>query len=275
MKIRVKNFSLKHTLECGQTFRWHKIDDWYYTVRENRLIKVKQQGNYLITNSSKNILNYLLRLDDDLNKIYKKISKDKIIKQAIKNYKGLRLVREDPFQCLISYICSANTNIPNIKRQVLNLSKKFGKKVDGFYAFPSAKRLAKASLKQLKGCKLGFKAKYVLAVSKFIASKRFNLNRLRNMTYKEAKKELIKLPGVGSKIADCVLLYAFDKMEAFPVDVWIRRVMQKYYFKGKMISNEKIVKFAQKYFDGYAGYAQEYLFYWAKNNKLHWSLDKV
>ena len=264
MKFHVNNFNLKHTLECGQTFRWQKIDNYYYSVWNNKLIKVKQQDNYLITNSNKTILTYLLRLDDDLNKIYKTISKDKTIKQAIKQFKGLRLVREDPFQCIIPYICSANTNIPNIKMQVFNLSKKFGKKINGFYSFPAPKKLAKASIKQLKECKTGFKAKYIKKTSQMIVKKEFDLNKIKSLDYRAAKNMLTELPGVGNKIADCVLLFAYGRMEAFPVDVWIKRIMQNIYFKNKNISNEQIVLFAQNYFNSYAGYAQEYLFYWAK-----------
>jgi len=148
----------------------------------------------------------------------------------------------------------------------LKLSERFGKKINGFYAFPTAEKLAGASISDLRKCSTGFKAKYIKKTSQLIATKKFDIDKIKKMNYHDAKEYLIQLPGVGNKIADCVLLFAYDRLEAFPVDVWIKRIMQKYYFKNKKTSNEKIVKFAQDYFNGYAGYAQEYLFYWAKNS---------
>lgn len=280
LRIRVPLFNLKHTLECGQVFGWEKVGDWYQGIYKNQIILMKQEKNNLMYDSlvyqtgrevdCRDFLIQTFRLDDDLEDIYSDISKDAFIKAAIEYGRGLRIMRQEPFKCLISYICSANSSISNIGRMLDNLSRELGLPITfknyETYSFPSPKILAKASLENLNCCKLGFRARYVQEVSKLIAAGRFSFRELRALKYEEIKQRLLTLPGVGEKISDCVALFSLDKLEAFPVDVWIRRAMIKYYFKDKKVSDKKIRQFAHSYWGKYAGYVQEYIYYYVRTN---------
>lgn len=284
--IRVPLFNLGHSLECGQAFGWKKIGNWYQGTFKNHIILIKQNKNNLIYDSEVDCRDFLMwtfRLDDDLEDIYLNISKDPFIKAAIEYGRGLRIMRQEPFKCLISYICSANSNILNIERMLANICRKFGSPIKSrnyktypygccLHSFPSPKALAMTSLEELTHCKLGFRAKYVQEVSKLIAAGKLKLGELRNLSYKEIRQKLLTLPGVGEKVADCVALFSFDKLEAFPVDVWIRRAMTKYYFNSKKVGDTKIRQFAHSYWGKYAGYAQEYIFYHVRSNPK-WSFE--
>jgi len=280
LRIRVPLFNLKHTLQCGQVFGWKKIGDWYQGIFRKHIILITQEKNNLIYDSPvcrtgrevdcRDFLIRTFRLDDDLEDIYSNISKDAFMKAAIEYGRGLRIMRQEPFKCLISYICSATSSILNIGRMLDNLSRELGLplrfKNYNAYSFPSPKALAKTSLKELNCCKLGFRARYVQEASKLISTGKFSFQELRALNYKEIKQRLLTLSGVGEKIADCVALFSLDKLEAFPVDVWIRRAMTKYYFNGKKVSDKKIRQFAHSYWGEYAGYAQEYIYYYVRSN---------
>jgi N-glycosylase/DNA lyase len=292
MKIRLDQsktpFSLKFTLECGQTFRWKKIGEWWYGVVRQNVIKVRQKGAVLEFQTYPEELNSsffesYFRLDDDLPKIYSSILKDEHIRVAVESFKGLRLVRQEPWECLISYICATNKNIPAIKDMILNLSRKLGKKLlfdrREFYTFPKPHDLAEATVEELKKCKLGFRAERVLEVSRKVVTKEIDLEALRRRNYEDAKTALMKLPGVGPKVADCVLLFSLDKLEAFPIDVWMKRIIMRYYadrfdssFVEKAASKKsptckeynRISLFGRKYFGKFVGYAQEYLYHFER-----------
>jgi N-glycosylase/DNA lyase len=192
-------------------------------------------------------------------------------------------MRQDPWECLISYICATNKNIPAIKDMISNMCIRFGKKIlfenEMFYTFPKPLNLAEASLKELRLCKLGFRAERVRAVSKLVSNGSFDLEALKALPYEKAKKELLTLQGVGPKVADCVLLFSLDKLEAFPIDVWMKRIILEYYanhFKPSFVEKSKAKKslshreyetinsFGRKYFGKYMGYAQEYLFHFER-----------
>ncbi len=280
----INPFDLDHTLKCGQSFRWEKLSGWWYGVVEGKVVKVRQVGDKLLfqtfpETTEANFVEDYFRLDDNLSHILSKINRDEHIGRAIQRFRGLRITRQEPWECLISYICATNKNIPAIKNMVLNLSKQFGRKkmFEGrdFYAFPKPSDLADADLKHVKVCKLGFRAERVLETSRIVYNKELDLESLRKMDYRRAKRELLSLPGVGQKVADCVLLFCLDKLEAFPVDVWVKRAILEYYSNHfeksfvKKISRrtpltsgeyETISSFGRKYFGEYAGYAQEYLF---------------
>ena len=280
----VTPFNLEHTLKCGQSFRWEKHGDWWYGVVREKIVKLRQTTDRLQFETFPEKVNIdfvgkYFRLDDDLPYIFSKINKDEYIRRAIQNFRGLRITRQEPWECLISYICATYKNIPAIKKMILNLSQRFGKKITfdnhAFYTFPKPEHLAKASLEELKRCKLGFRAKRVLKTSKIIHKKQFEFKALKETSYARAKRELLSLPGVGQKVADCVLLFSLQKLEAFPVDVWIKRIILEFYTdyferslvekassKKSITPNEyrKINLFGRKHFGEYAGYAQEYLF---------------
>ncbi|MGB8780315.1 MAG: DNA glycosylase [Candidatus Bathyarchaeia archaeon] len=277
-------FDLDFTLCCGQTFRWKKKDDWWYgTVGEN-VFKVRQSGDKLeFENASEDFVRRYFGLNDNLPEIFSQINKDKHIGKAIEEFKGLRILRQDPWECLISYICATYKNIAAIERMLLCLSRKFGKEVvlDGysFFTFPTPMKLAKATSRNLRECELGYRAKYVSETSKEIFKNDYELEHLRKATYDQAKEELLRFPGVGPKVADCVLLFSLEKLDAFPVDVWIRRAVLRHYASSfpsefvDTISRQKSLSesgykqlnlFGRHYFGKYAGYAQEYLYHYER-----------
>jgi len=284
-------FNLGHTLKCGQTFRWEILGGWWYGVVKGKGIKIKQVGDKLQFQSFPEevnadfILNYF-RFDDNLPLIISEINKDEHIRKAIQHFCGLRITRQEPWECLISYICATYKNIPAIKEMIRNLCRRFGRKTafDGysFYTFPKPNDLAEARLEDLRKCKLGFRAKRVLETSRIINNGELDLEALRQVNYEEAKPELLKLPGVGHKVADCVLLFSLDKLEAFPVDVWVKKIVLEFYPKfftrlfmknvskrGSLTDHdyEKFSGFGKEYFGAYAGYAQEYLYHWKRYQK--------
>jgi N-glycosylase/DNA lyase len=278
---QTKPFNLDYTLQCGQVFRWEKCGDWWYGVVAGKGIKIRQTRTMIEYEGAKtDFIEKYFRLDDPLPIILSKISKDVYIRDAIRNFHGLRLIRQDPWECLISYACATYKNIPAIKNMVNNLSEQFGSEVAfddyRFYAFPRPDSLANASVTELARCRLGFRAKHIRETARQIEDGSVNFDELGSMRYKAAKHELLKLPGIGSKVADCVLLFSLNKLEAFPVDVWIKRTIIKGYHghfddafikkatgRKSLTSSEyrRISSFAREYFGEYAGYAQQYLFH--------------
>jgi len=284
-------FSLEHTLECGQLFRWKKLGDWWYGVVADRVVKIKQSNEGLMfqffpeTANHGFIENYL-RLDDDLPNIFSQINKDEIMRRAINLYCGLRLSRQEPWECLISYICATFKSIPAIKKMIYNISRCFGERLTfeghDFYTFPKPNQLAQASPKDLRSCGLGFRAERVLETAKVVDSGKLSLEALKCLDYSEAKCELLVLQGVGHKVADCVLLFSLEKLEAFPIDVWMKRAVTNLYsryFDSSLIKRvagkgsitpkeyETIGSFGREYFGNYAGYAQEYLFHFLRTQQ--------
>lgn len=277
-------FNLDVTLCCGQAFRWDKRGEWWYGIVEQDAFKIRQITDQLeFDNADWGFVRDYFGLDDNLPKILSKISKDEHIKQAIKTFYGLRIPRQNPWECLISYICATYKNIKAIRQMLLNLSKKFGEKTSfdsyTFYAFPTIEKLAKATIGELTECGLGYRAKYVSETAKKVYEEGFELERLRKLSYEKSKEELLRFPGVGLKVADCVLLFSIGKFEAFPVDVWIRRLILKYYsnhlpneFVQKILDRKSLTDLEYKalnllgrnYFGEYAGYAQEYLYHYER-----------
>lgn len=267
-KLKVKDFNLAYTLECGQIFRINKHADWYFVNTTDKLIKVRQKSNILeYYGAEKSFITNFLSLDIPFNDIINEISKDKHMNAAINEYNGLRLISQDPWECLISFIFSAASNIPRIKSCMDNVALYFGKKisVDGFesYTFPECGKIN--CMDKLNKGKPGFRGKYVFEANSTVTDKR--LNSLRTLPYEQAKNSLKEIKGVADKVADCVLLFSLDFMEAFPVDTWIKKIMQELYFNNNDVSNKEIRTFANNYFGRYAGYAQQYLFMYARNRK--------
>ncbi|MDG6221996.1 MAG: DNA glycosylase [Candidatus Bathyarchaeota archaeon] len=284
-------FSLEHTLNCGQLFRWKKHDDWWYGIVADQVIKIKQTNGTLTfqffpeTKNDGFLENYL-RLDDNLPQIISQVSKDDHIKQAVTKFYGLRLIRQEPWECLASYICATFKGIPAIKKMISNISKCFGNKItfDGcdFYTFPKPEQLAQACTKDMRNCGLGFRAERILETAKQINNGELDFEKLKKLEYSQAKQELLQLPGVGHKVADCVLLFSLEKLEAFPIDVWMKRAATRLYsehfnsdFINKVASKgsitpkeyETIGNFGREYFGNYVGYAQEYLFHYLRTQQ--------
>ncbi len=268
-KLKVNLFSLKDTIECGQFFRFTKVKDTYIIQSRDKIFSVKQKFDNLYYEGVDDLfLINFLRLDDDLEFIYREIDKDPIIHQAILKYRGLRLIRQDPWECLISFLCSSAKRVSHIRSIIESICKTYGemityKNIIG-YGFPEPDMIDDLSKLDLVG--LGFRKEFLKLACRHVD--REMLQKLKNLSYKEAKNELIRISGVGKKIADCTLLYSLDFTEAFPVDTWIKKGMQKTYFNGKNVSYREIESFVSDHFGPYAGYAQLYLYHYWRNNKF-------
>ena len=286
-------FSLEYTLESGQFFRWERRGEWWYGVVGHSVLKVRQEGDVLRCASSSDqadssFITRYFRLDDDLNHALATISKDRVIASAVQKFYGMRLARQDPWECLASFVLATNANIPRIKKMVATVCEKYGSAVEfegaSYYEFPPPAVLAHAPAADLRRCGVGYRAPFLKKVARSVADGRLDLAKVASLGYEEARKELLRelsgeklLLGVGPKVADCVLLFSCGKDEAFPIDVWIARALAKSYPRildprmrsrvandGKvrltMRDYDRISGAARKRFGRYAGYAQQYLF---------------
>src|SRR5215216_4262158 len=306
-KINLVPLDPIRTINSGQVFLWENHNNSWYGIDGNYILRItiKNKERYNLIENKKFLCelenidieynsfpeyknwNYnFFRLYDNQDIINKTLSKDPVILNIYKKYKGLRIIRQDPFQCIISFVCASNTNIKRIRYMLKNICKKFGKKVTynniDFNLFPNVNELAKASIQDLIGCGLGYRAKFVRSISNEIKNT-LDLNSLKDMKYLNAKSELTKLFGIGNKIADCVLLFSLEKTEAFPIDIWVyRSLCQNYGWmfedsnirKSKKISEIEYKLVHEKihgYFGEYSGYVQQYLYYHIRDsNKRKW-----
>ncbi|MDH2906346.1 MAG: DNA glycosylase [Methanomassiliicoccales archaeon] len=284
IEIRVEitqPFSLEHSAECGQAFRWNRIDDYYYCVIDGMVLKIRQEGHAVYASlfpgadaaATTRMLSNVFRFDDDMDRILAEISSDAHIREAAGRHGGLRLLRQDPWECLISYLCSINSNIPRIKGDVERICANYGSRVvfDGkiFHTFPDVDTLAETGESELRKLKLGFRAEYIAAAARKVRDEKIDLLSLRHASYEEALEVLLSFHGVGPKVADCVLLFSMDKLEAFPVDRWVKRGVEMLYFGGQRVPERRVREWARNRFGKYAGYAQEYLFYGSRLRELY------
>jgi len=266
-RIHAPDFNLDLTLSCGQVFRWEKNEHWTGVVND-AVIRAKQEGSELIIESAldKRSIQDYFRLDDDLEMIYSDIGKDELMNSLIRKYRGLRLIRQDPWECLASYICSSNNTIRNIKNSIRLMCECFGNRIEnGYYSFPTPEALSQVELCDMASCRMGFRAPDVRSAAAMIADGEFDLYGIKDLSYEEGREELVKIKGVGNKVANCVLLFAFGKLESFPVDTHIEQIMERYYSENlkdvkKSKKRDVIADFARMYFGKYCGYAQEYLY---------------
>ena len=277
-----KDFEPKHIFECGQCFRWNIQDDESYTgVFGENILNVKKQDNKIIfkgclkDNIIKTIIDYF-DLDTDYSKIKKELKQiDEYMEKSIAYGSGIRILNQDLWETIISFIISANNNIPRIKGIIERISKKYGKELnwngEKYYSFPTAEELSKASVKELRELGLGFRDVRVYETTKMILNNEFNLEELKKEKDTELIKEkLLMLPGVGPKVADCIMLFGMKKYNVFPIDVWVRRVMNELYIKNEdenKVNKRQIQKLADEKFGKLAGLAQQYLFYYRKEAK--------
>ncbi len=271
--------NLEVTLSSGQTFRWKKENSgwWLGFIKGNRVL-LRQIIN---TNNSlqieckvspsvdgSNLIEDYFNLSLNYQDIYSTFNSDPILNSAVAKYEGLRLLSQDPWEILISFILSSASNIPRIKGNIERLCEKFGEKrfdVFGVYhTFPLPDILAAAKINDFKKLGFGYRASYVWETSLKIAENPDFLSNIGNLPYISAKQELCRLSGVGEKVADCVLLFAYARYESFPVDTWIQKIVEKYYFNGKSIPVKKLAEFGRENFGIYAGIAQQYLFEYAR-----------
>lgn len=274
------HLNLEYTLECGQAFRWKKLEDgFYYGVVGDTFMRIRQDGNVFTYDTTPTPDNYAiiakyfgLDSDEDYSTLIATICKnDPVMTEATERYYGLRLLRQEPWETLVSFILSAHNNIPSIARSVQAISKKYGQPLVlgryRSYTFPSPAVLAQATEAELN-TELGaaYRGKFILDTTNRILEQKINLEDYRPMPYPFAHGALTNFPGVGPKVADCVLLFSLDKREAFPVDVWIQRAMNAWYFGGKETSLRDIHRLATARWGDQAGYAQEFIYIHARNS---------
>lgn len=272
------------TVNSGQMFLWEKHQNAWYGVYKNYILKfsISEDNNLLFDSFPKfdQWEQFVFRLDDDINYISSLFVADDMVSQLFKAYSGLRLMRQDPYQCMISFACSSNTNIAMIRRMLTNLCRKFGMKTQidekKFFTFPTIKNLYNASINELCSCGIGYRAKTIKSIVQKIVSGSLSIEELYDCKYHEAKKKLLNIYGIGNKIADCILLFSLEKTEAFPIDVWIARSLYSYYSElfnqqnlrldlksTKLSANQYDVlsMIMRQHFGKFAGYAQQYLYY--------------
>ena len=278
----VRSFEPKHIFECGQCFRWNIEENESYTgvVGKNVINVKKEKDDIIITGMFNDDIKDICEKYFDINTNYEQIKEelskiDNNMKTSIEYGKGIRILKQDIWEALISFIISANNNIPRIKGIIERISKKYGKEIiwdnKKYYTFPTPDELSKASVKDLRLLGLGFRDTRVFETTKMVKERKVDLEKLEKIEdINELRDELLKFPGVGPKVADCIMLFSMKKYEVFPIDVWVKRVMTELYFNNaekstdKIPSNQKILEFAVKKFGDLAGLAQQYLFYWRR-----------
>ncbi|WP_411682433.1 DNA-3-methyladenine glycosylase family protein [Clostridium thailandense] len=283
----VRNFELDHIFECGQCFRWNKQKNGNYIgVAFDRVIEVeKQKKDVIIYNTSeedfKNIWSNYFDLYRDYSDIKGELSKDSILEKSVKFGHGIRLLRQDPFELTVSFIISANNRIPMIKKAIGKISEKYGNELEykgqKYFAFPTIEQLSKATEEDLEKCGTGFRAKYIKnTVDKIYNNtinkddgydEKFDINWIKEQEDDICHRELQKYMGIGPKVADCIMLFSMQKYSAFPVDVWVKRAMH-YFYLAPDVSLKKIREFGINKFGELSGFAQQYLFYYARENNI-------
>lgn len=259
-------FNLDLSLSCGQVFGWEKEGDAWRGVVRGKLVRICQKENRLsFSGADPQLVRHYFGLDLDLPEILTSIDRDPVIHLALSRCHGLRIIRQPAWECLASFICATYSSIPGIRKRVSLLCQQLGDAACGdslpFHSFPSPHAIAGAEPDRLTGCSLGYRARFLAETASTIARDPGWEERIADLPYREARKELLRLKGVGKKVADCVLLFAFEKWEAFPVDVWIERIMKNCYPECRDLRTyDQISGFGRAHFGKYAGYAQEYLY---------------
>lgn len=258
------SFSLPQTLDCGQAFRWEAVTDTKWQgIAFGKYLQLEKTGKneIVLYNTTKedfgNIWEDYFDLKRDYSEIITAISENDVLKTAAQYGKGIRLLNQEPWETLCSFIISQNNNIKRIKGIISRLCENFGDKIPGGYTFPSASKLAKLSVEDLSVLRAGFRAKYIIDAAKKVSQGEVNLDILKDLPCDNARNELMKITGVGPKVADCALLFSHKHIEAFPKDVWIKRAMQ-ILFDGELPSVAT----------PYAGIVQQYIFFYARETKL-------
>jgi N-glycosylase/DNA lyase len=272
----VEDYDLAATLNSGQAFRWEKADDGWAAVVDGRWVLLNQTRRGIEARVAEPVqdwrwLENYLQVDVDIDAVTESFPDDESMREAVKACRGLRLLLQDPWECLASFILSSNKQITQIRQMVALICERFGEEVVGdegigtAHAFPCAEELAALSEKDLRDCRLGYRAPYLLNSARMVAEGEVDLTRMRTMGCDKAREELLKLPGVGRKIADCALLFGGGYQEAFPIDVWILKALKELYFAGKRkVTPKRLQAFSATYFGPNGGYAQQYLFHYMR-----------
>ena len=269
----VTDFSLKYSLESGQSFRWQCIDSAYYGVVESRILKISQVGSTLYVESSTEedaadlvaYLRHYLDIGRDVPKILAEVTKDAYMHRAIEKLWGMRILNQELWETVASFILSQNNNVSRIRGIIRRLSERFGEelRLGGYvdYSFPSPDALAGATEATLLDCGTGYRANYLRGAARTVVSGEISLAAMKELSYVEAKAALMRLNGVGEKVADCICLFSLGHLGALPIDVWIKRIFETLYLR-RRATHREIREFADNYFGASVGYAQQYLFHY-------------
>lgn len=277
----VKNFNIKQIVECGQCFRWERVDELdYIGVAYGRVIEVVQNKDKVtIYNTNEEDFNNIwfnyFDLDRDYSKIKQELAYDEILSKSIEFGYGIRILNQEYFEILISFIISARNSIPSIMKTIKKIAQKWGNPIEYkgnvYYTFPTADMLKDVTLEEIQQTGASFRSKYILDtiqnVNKSNVEREYDLNYIASLNDDECHIALQKFKGVGAKVADCIMLFSMGKVSAFPVDVWVKRAMM-YFYNAEEGSLNKIRIFARNKFKDVAGFAQQYLFYYARENKI-------
>jgi N-glycosylase/DNA lyase len=276
--LAVENYDLAATLGCGQAFRWRRAGPAWEGVVGSRWVRLRQERVGLCAETAGPVSDWqwlrdYLQTEVDLRQILATFPDDPPMRRSVEACRGLRLLRQEPWECLASFICSSTKRIVQIEQIVALLCRRFGQPLavpagtEPAWSFPSVERLAAATEAELRQCKLGFRAPYLSATARKLAAGEAVLGRLPEMPLEEARAALLALPGVGVKIADCVLLFACGFQEAFPVDVWIIKALRELYFPGRRPKLPRLRHFSRTHFGPHGGYAQQYLFHYMRTQR--------
>ena len=251
---------LDHTLGCGQVFRWRKEGGLWKGVVHGRMAVLEQSGGRVrvLSGMDEDEFHSYFRLDDDLEALYRELGEDAVLSRYFSDFRGLRLIRQDPWECLASYVLAPNANIPRIQGMIGRVCRTFGEERDGHYAFPQPEQVLEGC-HRARDCGLGYRCQRFIEMAGMVYREEVDLPGLRDVSYEECVRELMQLPGVGPKVADCVSVFSLEHLEAFPVDVRIRRAVAELY--GMEGSYQKVSRAARERFGRWAGYAQEYIYY--------------
>ncbi|MEB3072512.1 DNA-3-methyladenine glycosylase family protein [Parvimonas sp. C2] len=275
----VENFDVRAIFTCGQAFRWYEESDGSFTtIHLGRVLNVlNENGRVIFKGTNLEEFNEIwmdyFDLNTDYKEIIKELSKNEILANAIEYGKGIRILNQNHFEMLISFIISANNMIPRIKKSIEVISTRYGKlicedKNRKYYSFPTIEELSKATVEELREfAKVGFRDKRIFDTVNMILNEKIDLDNFENLETDILREELLKFSGVGNKVADCIMLFSYKRGEVFPVDIWIKRVMEELFIKEET-PVKKIAKEADKIFGKYAGYAQQYLFYYGREEKI-------
>lgn len=273
----VPDFDLRHIFDCGQAFRFDKeADGSYFGVAFGHALKISQNGSRVILHETteqefNDIWYNFFDFDRDYGEIKRALAHDDVMRQATEYGFGIRILRQELWETIISFIISASNNIPRIKGIIERLCINFGNEINYMgktcFSFPEPETLAKLTVSDLSVIRAGFRDKYILDAARKIAGGELSLDYIRSLPTAEAKTELMKINGVGNKVSDCILLFGLNRADSFPVDVWIRRIMEFCYF-GKEVSIKDVSELACEKFGELGGFAQQYLFFWARDNKI-------
>jgi N-glycosylase/DNA lyase len=280
------DFDLHLALMGGQAFRWQSNEGGYRGVIGGLSLEVSQhQGLFRIQVgnrgnheklSGEDICRYLewyFRVDENSQGIRAILCEDQVLAPIVRNLGVLRILRQDPWECIVSYICSIDSNIPKIRTNIGNICRLFGKEIptdSGVteHAFPPMQVIADSSEEELRSLGLGFRAPYLLKTAQNLVSGEFDFSEMRRQNIDKVRADLQTLPGIGPKVADCVLLYSLDRLDAFPIDRWVRRAVSNLYFRGEPIPDKDIKAWALVRFGALSGYAQQYLFEWSRSEQI-------